>query len=112
LDRSGSMNGAKIQQAKEAAALLVQRLWPEDVVSVVAYDGEVRVVAEPATGAAHADLVARIRALSPGGSTNLSGAWMRGRDLVARGLRDDAVNRILLLTDGLANVGITNSDQL
>ncbi len=112
LDRSGSMAGPKLEQAKEAAALLVRRLWPDDVVSVVAYDDNVRTVAEPAAGAAQADLSERIQTIAPGGMTNLSGGWLRGRELVAGGVRDGAVNRVILLTDGLANVGITEPAQL
>lgn len=112
LDRSGSMDGEPLEQAKEAAVLLVRRLWPEDVVSVVAYDDEVETVAEPATGKAQADLVERIRSIETQGCTNLSGGWLRGRELVAGGKREGAANRVLLLTDGLANVGITEPDQL
>lgn len=112
LDRSGSMTGEPLEQAKEAAALLVRRLAPEDVVSVVAYDHEVWTVAEPATGEAQQELVNRIREIVSGGTTNLSGGWLCGRELVARARRDGVSNRLLLLTDGLANVGITDPDQL
>ena len=108
LDRSGSMAGDKLDAARDAAAMLVQRLHPDDTVSVVAYDDGVTTVAEPATGDAQASLSARIRHIEPGGSTNLSGGWLRGRELVARGKREGGVNRIMLLTDGLANCGITD----
>ena len=90
----------------------MRRLWPEDVVSVVAYDDDVETVAEPATGKAQADLVERIRSIETRGCTNLSGGWLRGRELVAGGKRDGAANRVVLLTDGLANVGITEPDKL
>jgi Ca-activated chloride channel homolog len=112
LDRSGSMMGAKLAAAKQAARNLVQRLWPEDVVSVVTYDDEVQVVATPATGEAQEDLTRRISGIEPGGMTNLSGGWLKGRELVAEGRRDGAVNRLLLLTDGLANRGVYDPDQL
>jgi Ca-activated chloride channel family protein len=112
LDRSGSMAGDKLAAARDAAALLVQRLHPDDTVSVVAYDDEVTTVAEPATGPAQAGLTTHIKAIQPGGSTNLSGGWLRGRELLARGKREGGVNRVVLLTDGLANVGITQPDQL
>lgn len=112
LDRSGSMSGEPLAQAKNAAALLVRRLWPEDVVSVVTYDDDVEIVAEPATGREQADLPGRIRGIQPGGCTNLSGGWLQGRELVADGRREGAVNRVLLLTDGLANAGITDDDLL
>jgi Ca-activated chloride channel family protein len=112
LDRSGSMSGAKLAAARDAAVYVARRLYPEDLLSVVAYDDAVATVTEPATGAAQGDLAARILAIASGGSTNLSGGWMRGRELVARNARAGGSNRILLLTDGLANVGITSHEQL
>jgi len=112
LDRSGSMSGAKLAAAREAAALLVRRLAPADVVSVVAYDDEVTVVAPPTTGSSEPDLAARIARIHSGGMTNLSGGWLRGREFVSQRRETQPVNRVLLLTDGLANVGITEPDQL
>jgi len=112
LDRSGSMSGVPLNAAREAAVRLIQRLAPEDTVSVVAYDGVVEVVAPPATGAEQKDLTQRIRGIGSGGTTNLSGGWLRGRDLVAENQREGAVNRVVLLTDGQANVGITEPGQL
>ena len=108
LDRSGSMAGEKLAAARDAAAMLVTRLHPDDTVSVVAYDNEVTTVAEPATGDRQVSLSHQIQAIEPGGFTNLSGGWLRARDLVARGKRDVGVHRIMLLTDGLANCGITD----
>src|SRR5690554_3760086 len=66
LDRSGSMHGPKLAAARAAAAQLVRRCAPEDVLSVVAYDGVVTTVAPPATGAAQADLPRRIEAIQSG----------------------------------------------
>src|SRR5690606_15292142 len=112
LDRSGSMHGAPLEYAKDAAALLVRRLSPDDVVSIVAYDDKVMTVAEPETGEAQHDLTERIARIVSGGSTNLSGGWLRGRDFVALDTRDVASRRVILLTDGLANVGITDPERL
>ena len=108
LDRSGSMAGEKLEAARDAAALLIRRLHPDDVVSVVAYDEEVTTVAEPATGEEQAALQTTVRAIEPGGSTNLSGGWLRGHELVANGRREGGVNRVMLMTDGRANAGITD----
>jgi Ca-activated chloride channel homolog len=69
-------------------------------------------VAEPATGAAQAELPRAIERIEVGGSTNLSGGWLRGRELVARNLLERGVNRVILLTDGLANVGIVDTPRL
>ncbi|MEJ7758417.1 MAG: VWA domain-containing protein [Gemmatimonadaceae bacterium] len=126
LDRSGSMSGEKLEHARKAAAFLVRRLRPADVVSVVAYDDSVITVAEPATGAAQAGLAREIETIMSGGSTNLSGGWLRGRDLVTRNgsstpdapaepgdaSRGSAINRVILMTDGHANVGITDPVRL
>jgi Ca-activated chloride channel family protein len=108
LDRSGSMAGEKLHAARRAAAHLVRRLDPADVVSVVAFDDEVRTVAEPATGAEQAHLAQTIESIEAGGSTNLSGGWLQGREYVARRRRKKGTNRVLLLTDGQANVGIVD----
>ena len=119
LDRSGSMAGEKLAAAREAAALLVRRLRPEDVVSVVAFDDTVTTIALPGKGEAQAELPARILDIEAGGSTNLSGGWLRGHELlsgVRRGMTgpaaDGAMHRVLLMTDGQANVGIVEPERL
>ncbi len=112
LDRSGSMAGEKLAAARSAAAFLVRRLHPQDVVSVVAYDDEIDTVALPATGDRQSDLPRQIEGITSGGSTNLSGGWLRGRELVASEKRDKAMNRVILMTDGQANQGIVSPDAL
>ncbi len=112
LDRSGSMAGRKLEAATEAAADLLRSLHPDDVASVVAYDHRVRMVAEPGRGEEQGRIADALRLLRPGGSTNLSGGWLKGRDLVSANLVEDGVNRIVLLSDGLANDGITDPVKL
>jgi Ca-activated chloride channel homolog len=112
LDRSGSMHGEKLAAARDAAAFLGRRLAPEDTVTVVAYDGDVHTIADEHTPrAAVAHLIQQIE---PGGSTNLSGGWLRGRELIAAHSRGEkrGMNRVLLLTDGQANMGITDPQKL
>jgi Ca-activated chloride channel family protein len=108
LDRSGSMAGEPLENATRAAVDVVRRLAAEDVVSVVAFDDEVRTIIHPHRGGEEQGVSARIRAIQPGGSTNLSGGWLRGRELVAHDRLDGALHRVLLLTDGHANAGITD----
>ncbi len=112
LDRSGSMGGEKLARAQEAAALLVRRLWPEDAVGVAVYDHQVNTLIAAARGDDHALAESLIRSIRTGGSTNLSGGWLRGRELVQATMSEGGVNRILLLTDGLANQGITDRTAL
>jgi Ca-activated chloride channel homolog len=117
LDRSGSMDGEPLEAATEAAAWAVARLHPQDVISSVVFDDAVDVLAEPARAIEHAQLGARLRAVRSGGSTNLSGGWLRGRQQMERAVEllrgaAGATRRIVLLTDGHANQGITDVSQL
>ena len=112
LDRSGSMSGGKLEAVKRAARDLVLRLHPDDHVSVVAFDDQVHTVARAGTGAEQAGLLNALMALRPGGSTNLSGGWLQGRALVQEHWAAHGVNRIILLTDGLANQGVTDPGTL
>ncbi|MGK0361908.1 MAG: Ca-activated chloride channel family protein [Bradymonadia bacterium] len=105
LDKSGSMSGQKIQKAREAAIMAVQRLDPNDIVSVVTYDNTVRVVV-PATKAADKKLIIdAIRRVAPGGNTALFAGVSKGADELRKFLDRNRVNRLVLLSDGLANVG-------
>src|SRR5215213_9891899 len=102
LDRSGSMAGDKLAVAQRCAAWLVSRLRPVDELALVSYDDEVRLLA-PLAPVREGPLRAAIAGLRPRGSTNLSGGWLRGLEQ----LRGHG-GKILLLTDGIANVGITD----
>ncbi|MBL8998303.1 MAG: VWA domain-containing protein [Gemmatimonadetes bacterium] len=112
LDRSGSMAGEPLEAATRAAADLVRRLAPDDVVSVVAFDDQVRTVLRPHSGADGTGAIDRILAIQPGGCTNLSGGWLRGRELASKEMQEGALHRVLLLTDGHANAGITDPAEL
>jgi Ca-activated chloride channel family protein len=110
LDRSGSMSGQPLESAKDAAERFVSFLAPQDRLSVVAFDDTVTTLFGPAA-AGNASAVPAIRQLQPGGSTNLSGGWLRGLQLVQQQLVD-GTNRVVLLTDGQANQGVVDVGQL
>lgn len=117
IDRSGSMCGERIEAARTAAARAVERLHPDDVVSVIAFDDAVDVVAPPAPRGRQRSLVSRIMAIETRGSTNLSGGWLRARQHLeqAIGMMQEtagASRRIVILTDGHANVGIVEPNTL
>ena len=114
LDRSGSMSGEKLRVAKSAVEEAIVRLQPDDRFSVVVYDDVVDIVIEStaASGEARRGAIERLRTIEARGSTNLGEGWLRGCEQVAAHLAERGVNRCLLLTDGLANVGITDADQL
>ena len=105
LDRSGSMTGEKLENAKEAALVALDMLDQRDVLSVVTYDDTVSVLVG-ATELRDRDWIAgMIRRIRPGGSTALFAGVARGAGEVRTALSPDRVNRVILLSDGLANVG-------
>jgi Ca-activated chloride channel family protein len=114
IDRSGSMEGDKLASVKRAACHAIDLLDARDRAAVVAYDDNVNRVAsgKPMTADRRAELKRRIEALRTRGSTNLCGGWLHGAGEVAGALLPDGVNRTLLLTDGLANVGVTDVEEL
>lgn len=112
LDRSGSMAGDKLEYVKQAAAFLVQHLTPRDRLSLVTYDHMVDVIMASSFMTYKDQYVQAINAIRAGGSTNLSGGWMKGCQLVEAERTEGGVNRVLLLTDGLANQGITDHVRL
>jgi len=112
LDRSGSMQGEKIQRAREAAIGALELLSSDDIVSIIAYDSDVNVLV-PATKLTDKEQVASIiRAIQPGGNTALFGGVSKGAAEVRKFMDDKHVNRIILLSDGLANVGPSSPGEL
>lgn len=114
LDRSTSMSGGKLDQARKASHTLVDMLGAEDRLAIVSYGSDVTTHSESllATPANKELLHNAIDTVQLSGSTNLSGGYERGRDLVMAHNRDETVNRVLLLSDGHANVGVRSLPQL
>ena len=114
LDRSGSMAGEKIYLAKKAVAHAIGRLQSDDRFSVVVYDDQIDVVIRStrASSEAKQDAIQLIERIDARNQTNLGEGWLRGCEQVAAQLMSEGVNRTLLLTDGLANVGITDRGEL
>ncbi|PHM10043.1 vWA domain-containing protein [Nostoc sp. 'Peltigera malacea cyanobiont' DB3992] len=106
IDRSGSMAGAPLHHALKAAESVVDRLEPNDILSVVVYDDEVDSVVPPQAVTNKSTLKNSIRKVRAGGITNLSGGWLKGCEHVKTRLDPQKINRVLLLTDGHANMGI------
>ena len=108
IDRSGSMSGDKIKNAKKAANYVVDMLSENDIVSVVMYDGEVNVVYPAGFVKNKSDIKNKINGITDRGGTNLTGGMMEGYAQVRMKHRANYINRVLLLSDGLANEGITD----
>lgn len=112
LDRSGSMAGEKLARAREAAIKAIGLLQSGDIVSVVTYDSVVNVVV-PATKVDDKQSIYRaIRRITDGGSTALFAGVSKGASEVRKFLDKNRVNRVILLSDGLANVGPSTPSEL
>ncbi len=106
IDRSGSMSAdARMENARRAAQMAVDRLGRNDILSVVSYDDrvEVDVPATKVTDPRH--IKERIARLTPRGSTAIHAGLLAGANEIRKFKSPDRVNRIILLSDGLANVG-------
>lgn len=114
LDRSGSMRGSKWSDAAEAARAAIRRLEPGDIVSVVSYASDVRVdwPARRFERRDRDDLMRVIDRMQPTGSTYLEGGLRRAAEQLRDIKRGDRPTRILLVSDGNANVGVQSGDGL
>jgi Ca-activated chloride channel family protein len=109
IDRSGSMQGVKMGYAKKAAKGMIDQLQPTDYVSIVMYDNAIDSVQEPIL-VNNKDLIkSKIDKITPRGSTNLWGGTERGYEYALKNYKPGFINRVLLISDGLANIGITDS---
>jgi Ca-activated chloride channel family protein len=112
VDRSGSMAGAKIDYTRRAATMLVQNLGLNDTLSVVLYNDEVTTLLPPEKVQRKDIINQQIQRIAPSGATNLSGGWLEGVKWVLQNHRSDQTNRIILISDGLANRGVTDTEKL
>lgn len=112
LDRSGSMSGEPLEMAKQAVVSALRQLHPHDRVSVVSFDDVVQV--EVASTLAHDPqaLIQRVMGIGSGGSTALHSGWLEGATQVAAHLTQGGLNRVVLLSDGQANHGLTDPRQI
>jgi Ca-activated chloride channel family protein len=114
IDRSGSMSGGKLECVKQAVINVVDLLEEKDRAALVVFDDEVITLAEGGemTPAFRKELKKTLAQIETGGSTNLVGGWACGCDEIAKHQLPEAINRCLLLTDGQANVGESDPEQL
>jgi Ca-activated chloride channel family protein len=113
LDRSGSMSGGKLEQAKQAASLLVDELDREDILSLVVYESAVEVIRSAApVGDQHREIKRLIQRIETGGSTALYGGVEEGSVQLREYLGKERINRVMLLSDGIANVGPSDNREI
>jgi Ca-activated chloride channel family protein len=112
LDRSGSMTGAKLEKAKQAAMLVVDRLAPNDVFSLVIYSDTAQVLAPAQKVEGREALKEKIAGIEAGGSTALYAGVKTGARQIQEYFSSKRINRVILLSDGLANVGPSSTSDL
>jgi Ca-activated chloride channel homolog len=106
IDRSGSMAGRPLAEAKRCAAMIIDGLSPQDHASVVAYDDVVDVLVASRPVEDKEAFHRAIRAIDSRGYTALHDGWLTGAEQAARVQRKQMLSRVLLLSDGCANKGL------
>ncbi|TMA25782.1 MAG: VWA domain-containing protein [Deltaproteobacteria bacterium] len=108
IDRSGSMSGAKIERARDAARALVDALGEQDRLAIVEFSSSAAVAlhSTPMTASARERALSAIAALYAGGGTNMSAAFDAAAPELQRGRSPERVDKVFLASDGEANEGI------
>ena len=113
LDVSGSMNSAnKLPLVKQSVSLLLDTLKPTDTVSIVVYAGAAGTVLEPTQAKNKTKIISALQNLNAGGSTAGGAGIQLAYQLAEQNFNKDAVNRIILATDGDFNVGMQSNEDL
>jgi Ca-activated chloride channel family protein len=114
IDTSGSMTGQKLEHARATARMLIDNLADGDIVSIDTFNNEAESLSPPTVlnAASRADLARTIAGLRVGGSTNLFDGLALGESHVARAPASHGVRRVVVISDGIANVGPSSPDAL
>jgi Ca-activated chloride channel family protein len=111
IDVSGSMDrGDRLELVKQALALLVGELREDDRVGIVVYSENSRPVLEPTSASNAQTIMNAINALHPEGSTNVVAGLQIGYDMAQKNHHDEGITRVIVLSDGVANVGTVDSE--
>jgi Ca-activated chloride channel family protein len=105
IDRSGSMSGEPLREAVRCARYIVDRLAPSDQAALIVFDDTVRTLVGTQPVGDRTTLHKALMRVRDGGSTNLHGGWKTGAEGLFPGEAESAVARVILLSDGNANVG-------
>ncbi len=113
IDTSGSMDrDDRLGLVKESLTLLVDELNDDDTVAIVTYSDSSGIVLEPTSVRDRDRIIDAIDELGPGGSTNLESGLREGYALAREAFDEAGINRVVLASDGVANAGVTDPDQL
>lgn len=113
IDTSGSMDMEnRLELVKQSLRLLVERLRPTDTVSIVAYGSQAYVVLNPTSGEEPQMILNAIDQLHTTGSTNAEAGLRLGYQMAYQAFRPGMINRVILCSDGVANVGQTGPEAI
>ncbi|MBI5944163.1 MAG: von Willebrand factor type A domain-containing protein [Chloroflexi bacterium] len=113
IDVSGSMDmDNRLGLVKQSLEMLVEQLHRNDTVSIVVYGSDARVVLEPTAGSDSDRILSAIYSLHPEGSTNAEAGIRLGYGMAMEAFNRDGINRVILCSDGVANVGQTEADAI
>ncbi|XP_023155124.1 inter-alpha-trypsin inhibitor heavy chain H3a [Amphiprion ocellaris] len=120
IDRSGSMSGIKMQQTREAMLAILKDLHEEDHFALIPFDSSIEPWKESlikATKENVAEAMAYVKKINDRGATDINGAVLRGVEMLVQGkqskaLPDRSVDMIILLTDGMPNVGVSDTSMI
>jgi len=111
IDTSGSMEQqGRLELVKDALRTLVRELHGDDTVAIVTFGDDSRVVLGPTPADRSNEILGAIDRLHPGGSTNLEAGIRLGYELARETLTENGIDRVILASDGVANVGLTDAD--
>lgn len=113
IDTSGSMEReGRLELVKEALRLLVDELGRNDTVAIVTFGNDARVMLEPTRASDRNQILGVIGELRPDGSTNLEAGLRLGYGLARESLTENGIDRVVLASDGVANVGLTDPESI
>ncbi len=111
IDVSGSMaQDNRLGLVKQSLEILVNRMRADDSIAIVVYGSDARVVLPPTNGSDRSTILNAIYSLETEGSTNLEAGLLLGYEMANRAYKGNGINRVILASDGVANVGNTSAD--
>lgn len=110
IDNSGSMDGGKLEKVKTALKVFVKGLKQEDIISIIKFDGNARLVLNATKIKDVSALDKMIDGIYPAGSTNIHEGMMLGYQEAEKHNTREYNSKVILLTDGMTNTGITNQE--
>lgn len=113
IDVSGSMDREdRLELVKQSLQLLVERMRADDTVAIVVYGSNARIVLYPTNGSDRYTILDAIYSLQPEGSTNLEAGLNLGYEMANLAYKPGGINRVIIASDGVANVGNTSPQAL